>query len=51
MDRKEKILIICRHNSGRSRKAETYLKQFAGDRLMIESAGLDLFTPSVPTGR
>ncbi|MFW5641050.1 MAG: arsenate reductase ArsC [Thermodesulfobacteriota bacterium] len=41
MDRKIKILIICQHNSGRSQMAEAYLKQFAGDRLTIESAGLE----------
>ena len=41
MDRRIKILIICQHNSGRSQMAEAYLKQLAGDRLMIESAGLE----------
>lgn len=41
MDRKTKILIICQHNSGRSQMAEAYLNQFAGDRLVIESAGLE----------
>lgn len=38
---KQKILFICRHNSGRSQIAEAYLQKFAGDRLDIESAGLN----------
>jgi arsenate reductase len=41
MSRKIKVLIICQHNSGRSQIAEAYLKKFAGDRLEIESAGLE----------
>jgi arsenate reductase len=41
MDHKPKILIICQHNSGRSQIAEAYLKKFAGDRMQIESAGLE----------
>ena len=36
-----KILIICRHNSGRSQIAEAYLQRLAGDRAEVESAGLD----------
>ena len=36
-----KILIICRHNSGRSQIAEAYLKRLAGDRAHVESAGLE----------
>jgi arsenate reductase (thioredoxin) len=35
-----KVLIICRHNSGRSQIAEAYLKQFAGEYFEVESAGL-----------
>jgi arsenate reductase len=41
MSGKRKILFICQHNSGRSQIAEAYLKQFAGDALEIESAGLE----------
>ena len=41
MSQKRKILFICQHNSGRSQIAEAYLKQFAGDTLEIESAGLE----------
>jgi arsenate reductase (thioredoxin) len=41
MSQKPRILIICQHNSGRSQIAEAYLKQFAGDRLEVESAGLE----------
>jgi arsenate reductase len=43
-----KILIICRHNSGRSQIAETYLKRLAGDRAHVESAGLEPATAVNP---
>jgi arsenate reductase (thioredoxin) len=36
-----KILIICRHNSGRSQIAEAYLKRLAGIRAYVQSAGLE----------
>ncbi|MCU0592921.1 MAG: arsenate reductase ArsC [Desulfobacterales bacterium] len=36
-----KVLIICRHNSGRSQIAEAYLKRYAGDRVDAASAGLE----------
>jgi arsenate reductase len=36
-----KVLIICRHNSGRSQIAEAYLKKLAGGRADVESAGLE----------
>jgi arsenate reductase len=36
-----KVLIICRHNSGRSQMAEAYLKRLAGDRADVASAGLE----------
>ena len=35
------VLVVCRHNSGRSQIAEAYLKELAGDRLRVESAGLE----------
>ena len=35
------VLVVCRHNSGRSQIAEAYLKRVAGGRLHIESAGLE----------
>jgi arsenate reductase len=41
MAQKTKVLFICRHNSGRSQIAETYLKQFFGDRFEVESAGME----------
>jgi arsenate reductase len=43
-----KILIICRHNSGRSQIAEAYLKRLAGDRAHVESAGLEPATAVNP---
>jgi arsenate reductase (thioredoxin) len=36
-----KVLIICRHNSGRSQIAAAYLEKLAGDRAVVESAGLE----------
>jgi arsenate reductase len=41
MSDQKKVLIICRHNSGRSQIAEAYLKQIAGERIHVESAGLE----------
>jgi arsenate reductase len=35
------VLVICRHNSGRSQIAEAYLKKLAGARVQVESAGLE----------
>jgi arsenate reductase len=35
------VLIICRHNSGRSLIAEAYLKKLAGGKAAVESAGLE----------
>ena len=36
-----RVLFICQHNSGRSQIAEAYLKKLAGDRVHVESAGLE----------
>ena len=44
MSDKQRVLFICVHNSARSQMAEAYLKDFAGDRFDVESAG---FEPSV----
>ena len=38
---KKKVLFVCIHNSARSQMAEAFLKQMAGDRLEVESAGLE----------
>lgn len=37
----DKVLFICVHNSARSQMAEAFLKQLAGDRLVVESAGFE----------
>ncbi len=38
---KKKVLFVCVHNSARSQMAEAYLKEFAGDKFDVESAGLE----------
>ncbi|MFH0788327.1 MAG: arsenate reductase ArsC, partial [Pseudomonadota bacterium] len=38
---KDKILFVCVHNSARSQMAEAWLKEIAGDRFEVESAGLE----------
>jgi arsenate reductase (thioredoxin) len=38
---KKRVLFICEHNSARSQMAEAFLKQMAGDRFEVESAGLE----------
>lgn len=44
MENKPKILFICQFNSGRSQIAEAYLRNFAGEHFVVESAG---FEPAV----
>jgi arsenate reductase (thioredoxin) len=41
VSKKTRVLFICGHNSGRSQMAEAFLRDVAGDRFQIESAGLD----------
>jgi arsenate reductase len=38
---KKRVLFICGHNSGRSQMAEAFLYDMAGDKVHVESAGLD----------
>jgi arsenate reductase len=38
---KTRVLFICGHNSGRSQIAEAFLEDFAGDKIHVESAGLE----------
>ena len=38
---KKKVLFVCVHNSARSQMAEVFLRQIAGDRFEVESAGLE----------
>ncbi len=38
---KEKILVICVHNSARSQMGEEYIRKYGGDFFDVESAGLE----------
>lgn len=38
---KKRVLFICVHNSARSQMAEAFLKQLAGEKFEVESAGLE----------
>ncbi len=38
---KHKVLFVCVHNSARSQMAEELLRKIAGDRFVVESAGLE----------
>lgn len=40
-DMKKRVLFLCIHNSARSQMAAAFLKQIAGDRFDVESAGLE----------
>jgi len=39
--KKQRVLFVCVHNSARSQMAEAFLKQMAGDRFEVKSAGLE----------
>ena len=36
-----RILVLCTHNSSRSQMAEGFVRQMAGDRVEVESAGTE----------
>lgn len=36
---KKKVVFVCAHNAGKSRVAEAYLREIAGDRFEVSSAG------------
>jgi arsenate reductase len=36
---RKKVVFVCAHNAGKSRVAEAYLREIAGDRFEVESAG------------
>jgi arsenate reductase len=38
---KERVLFLCIHNSARSQMAAAFLKQIAGDRFEVDSAGIE----------
>lgn len=35
----KRVLFVCVHNSGRSQMAATFLEEFAGGRVEVDSAG------------
>lgn len=37
--KRKKVVFVCAHNAGKSRVAEAYLKELAGDRVDVSSAG------------
>jgi arsenate reductase len=39
--KKQSVLFVCIHNSGRSQMAEAFLRKFGSDRFEAESAGLE----------
>jgi arsenate reductase len=39
--KKTRVLFVCIHNSARSQMAEAFLKEIAGDRFEVQSAGLE----------
>ena len=41
MESRPRVLAICIHNSARSQMTEEYLRQAAGDRLEVTSAGIE----------
>ena len=41
MKERIRVLFVCIHNSARSQMAEAFLKDLAGDRFSVDSAGLD----------
>ena len=38
---KKRVLFLCIHNSARSQMAAAFLRQLAGDRFEVESAGIE----------
>ena len=41
MESRPRVLAICIHNSARSQMTEEYIRQAAGDRLEVSSAGIE----------
>jgi arsenate reductase len=38
---RQRVLFVCIHNSARSQMAEAWLRNLAGERFEVESAGLE----------
>ncbi len=41
MHRRPLVLFVCRHNTGRSKMAEAYLREFSGGAVEVASAGAE----------
>jgi len=39
--KKKRVLFVCVHNSARSQMAEAFLKDLAGDKFEVQSAGIE----------
>jgi protein-tyrosine-phosphatase len=50
LDRRPEVLFVCVHNAGRSQMAAAFLSHYAGDRVVVRSAGsapADAINPAV----
>lgn len=50
LDRRPEVLFVCVHNAGRSQMAAAFLSHYAGDRVVVRSAGsapADAISPAV----
>jgi arsenate reductase len=46
----QRVLLLCTGNSARSQMGEAFLRYYAGDRVDVQSAGLDPEVPHLQPG-